>query len=154
MDKQPHIIFIFSDQQHWQALQSEDDSFSTPHLQSLLEDGTQFTQAFCTTPQCSPSRSSMLTGRYPSKTGVLGNVGAAGGGELEMNTIGKHLQDAGYQTAYYGKWHLGQQESGCAGWHDHYFQVNDHEVEKRAVAFIERMGQQEKPCALFLSFNN
>ena len=92
----PNIIFIFSDQQHWQAVGFEDDSFDTPSLDNLASNGTVFCNSFCTTPQCSPSRSSMLTGFYPSKTGVLGNIGAAGGSPLEMATIGKMLQDEGY----------------------------------------------------------
>ena len=60
----------------------------------------------CTTAQCSPSRSSLLTGLYLGKTGVMGNTGAAGGKPLARETIGARLQAAGYRTGYFGKWHL------------------------------------------------
>ena len=101
--KKPNILFIFSDQQHWQAVGFEDSSFDTPSLDRLAREGTVFTHSFCTTPQCSPSRSSIMTGLYPSKTGVLGNVGKAGGDPLRIPTIGTVLQDAGYYTAYFGR---------------------------------------------------
>lgn len=115
MSHRPNILFIFSDQQHWQAVGFEDASFQTPNLDQLAAEGTIFRNAFCTTPQCSPSRSSMMTGLYPSKTGVWGNIGAAGGDELKTPTIGAMLQEAGYHTAYFGKWHLGKAPVGVAG---------------------------------------
>ncbi len=157
--KQPPIIFIFSDQQHWQALQSEDSSFTTPHLDRLSRDACLFTQAFCTTPQCSPSRSSLLTGLYPSKTGVWGNVAAAGGEPLRGENIGSMLQRVGYKTAYFGKWHLGKEAIGIAGWDEDFGvtqaeQLNDAEVTRRALAFIDAMESSDQPCALFLSYNN
>jgi len=157
--KQPNILFLFSDQQHWQAVGFADASFQTPNLNRLAAEGTVFRNAFCTTPQCSPSRSSMLTGFYPAKTGVMGNMGAAGGNPLQMRTIGAILQEAGYQTAYFGKWHLGKDAVGTAGW-DEDFGVtgpettDDQEVTRRALGFLDRAGDAGKPFALFLSYNN
>jgi arylsulfatase A-like enzyme len=159
MERRPNILFIFSDQQHWEALGSVDASFQTPNLDRLAEESAVFTHAFCTTPQCSPSRSSILTGLYPSKTGVLGNIGAAGGDPLRTPTIGAALQNAGYRTAYFGKWHLGKDPVGVAGW-DEDFGVtgpettDDAEVTRRALGFLERAGEGEQPFALFLSYNN
>ena len=75
----PNILLIFSDQQHWRAMGFMDSFFRTPHLDALAKESFVFENSFCTTPQCSPSRSSLLTGFYPTKTGVMGNVGAAGG---------------------------------------------------------------------------
>ncbi|MDZ7721310.1 MAG: sulfatase-like hydrolase/transferase [candidate division KSB1 bacterium] len=72
--RQPNILFIFSDQQHWQTMQHVNSFFRTPHLTELSRHSVRFRQAICTTPQCSPSRSSMLTGYYPHKTGVMGNT--------------------------------------------------------------------------------
>jgi len=112
----PNILFVFSDQQHWQAVGFEDSSFCTPNLDRLAADSTVFANSFCTTPQCSPSRSSILTGRYPSRTGVLGNLNAAGGNPLRMPTIAATLQRRGYRTAYFGKWRLGKDPVGTAGW--------------------------------------
>lgn len=56
----PNILLIFSDQQHWQAMGFMDSFFDTPHLDALAKDSMVFERAFCTTPQCSPSRSSMM----------------------------------------------------------------------------------------------
>ena len=103
----PNILLIFSDQQHWRAMGFLDSFFETPHLDALAGESVVFENCFCTTPQCSPSRSSLLTGFYPSKTEVIGNVGAAGGKQLAQETIGYELQSAGYRTGYFGKWHLG-----------------------------------------------
>ncbi len=159
MTEKPNILFIFSDQQHWQAVGFEDSSFQTPNLDRLASEGTVFKNSFCTTPQCSPSRSSIMTGLYPSKTSVLGNIGAAGGNPLQMRTIGVMLQDAGYHTAYFGKWHLGKDPIGTAGW-DEDFGVtgpettNDKEVTRRAIDFLGRVGDTDMPFALFLSYNN
>jgi arylsulfatase A-like enzyme len=159
MTETPNILFIFSDQQHWQAVGFEDPSFQTPNLDRLASEGTVFKNSFCTTPQCSPSRSSIMTGLYPSKTCVLGNIGAAGGNPLQVQTIGAMLQEAGYHTAYFGKWHLGKDPVGTAGW-DEDFGVtgpettDDEEVTRRALDFVGRFGCTDKPFALFLSYNN
>ena len=120
MTEQPNILFMFTDQQHWQALGCVDDTFRTPALDRFAASSVCFTHAYCTTPQCSPSRPPLLTGPYPSKTGVMGDVGAAGGDELTGETIGLWLQRAGYTTAYFGKWHLGHHEVGTAGWDEDY----------------------------------
>ena len=64
-----------------------DGFFQTPHLDALAQESVVFESAFCTTPQCSPSRASLLTGLYPSKTRVMGNVGASGGEPLRQETI-------------------------------------------------------------------
>jgi arylsulfatase A-like enzyme len=159
MTERPNILFIFSDQQHWEAAGFEDASFQTPNLDRLAREGAVFTHAFCTTPQCSPSRSSILTGLYPSKTGMLGNVDSAGGTPLRLRTIGALLQDAGYRTAYFGKWHLGKDSAGTAGWDEEFGvtgpdQFDDPEVTRRAVRFLNAVKDTDRPFALFLSYNN
>jgi arylsulfatase A-like enzyme len=159
MTAKPNILFIISDQQHWEAVGYMDSTFQTPNLDGLAEEGTIFTSAFCTTPQCSPSRSSILTGFYPSKTGVLGNIGSEGGNSLQMKTIGANLQDAGYYTAYFGKWHLGKHPDGTAGWNEDFGvtgpeTTDDNEVTRRGLNFIESRAGLEQPFALFLSYNN
>ncbi len=100
--KQPNFLVLVSDQQHWQAIGTVDSWFDTPNLDALAAGGVLIENAFCTTPQCSPSRSSLMTGCYPSRTGVMGNVGAAGGDPLKQPTIGGMLQRAGYTTGYFG----------------------------------------------------
>jgi arylsulfatase A-like enzyme len=159
MAQRPNILFIFSDQQHWEAVGFNDDSFDTPALNRLAAKGTVFTHAFCTTPQCSPSRSSMLTGLYPSKTGVFGNCGTVGGDPLRMKTIGAILQEAGYVTGYFGKWHLDKDPVGVAGWDEDAgvpgdeFRDDD-AVTRHALDFLSRHANGPKPFALFLAYDN
>ena len=76
--QRPNVVFIFSDQQHYQAMGFVDDFYDTPNLDELAAASVVFEHSFVTTPQCSPSRSSMMTGLYPHKTGVMNNVGESG----------------------------------------------------------------------------
>jgi len=150
----PNILLIFSDQQHWQALGCMDSFFDTPHLDALARAGTVFENSFCTTPQCSPSRSSLLTGFYPSKTGVMGNVGAAGGKPLAQATLASELKSKGYRTGYFGKWHLGNQPIATRGWDESNLRINDASAESKAVAFLKESARSAQPFALFVSINN
>jgi len=150
----PNILLIFSDQQHFQAMGSVDEFFDTPHLDALAKDACMFAHSFCTTPQCSPSRSSLLTGRYPSKTAVMGNTGAAGGKALAQETIGSKLQRGGYRTGYFGKWHLGNKAVATKGWDQSRLKISDPRSEADAVAFLKEAGKSAGPFALFVSFNN
>ena len=157
--RRPNILFIFSDQQHWRALGLLDEFFDTPNLDGLAGQGMVFGRGFCTTPQCSPSRSSIMTGLYPSRTGVMANLGRPGGNPLRQRTMGKLLQEAGYHTAYFGKWHLGSDKVGTAGW-DEDFGVTEKKsggdsfVTKKAGEFLAKVRDAGKPFALFLSYVN
>lgn len=148
----PNILFIMSDQQHWRAVGYRDRFFDTPHQDALAQDSFVFDNFFCTTPQCSPSRSSIFTGWYPSTTGVMGNVGAAGGDNLEMETFGPRLQAGGYYTGYFGKWHLGDDAAANAGWDEESRRTKDVETTPKAVDFIRQHAGAEKPFALIASY--
>ncbi|MGC9349284.1 MAG: sulfatase family protein [Anaerolineae bacterium] len=164
IDDRPNILFIFSDQQHWQALGCQDPFYQTPNLDALAAEGLLFERAFCTTPQCSPSRSSMFTGCYPTTTGVMGNIGAAGGEPLRMATVAPQLGSLGYRTAYYGKWHLGKDPEGTTGWDEELGVMgppmhHDERTTQRALDFIGRCGASGdqdvgQPFALFLSYDD
>ncbi|HNT88116.1 MAG TPA: sulfatase-like hydrolase/transferase, partial [Candidatus Hydrogenedentes bacterium] len=113
----PNIVFITTDQQHWRAYGAVDPFFDTPHIDGLARGGTVFTHAFCTTPQCSASRSSIYTGLYPHKTRVIGNIESVRHDGAPVpplaegtDTLGAKLRRAGYHTAYFGKWHLGNRD--------------------------------------------
>jgi len=151
----PNLLVVFADQQHWEAVGCRNRFYRTPHLDKLAAEGVLFDRAFCNTPQCSPTRSSILTGLVPTKTGVMGNIGAAGGQPLKMNTVAAHLKAAGYRTGYFGKWHVGNRDEPRAGWDEALFRTNDAAAVKGAVAFIKSQDPSAgKPFALFVSIND
>ena len=108
---QPNVIYIMTDQQSADALSCRmgERYLKTPALDSLAARGTFFTRAYTPKPLCMPARNSIFTGRYPHETGVTDNAEMNSGFALnaaEFPTMGTYFRQAGYQTAYFGKWHL------------------------------------------------
>ena len=150
--QRPNIVLLCSDQQHWQALGFCDEFFDTPHQDALAKESAVFEHAFCTTPQCSPSRSSMMTGFYPHHTKMWNNTGASGGTNLAMPTLGKMLREADYTTGYFGKWHLGNDPVGNAGWEEENKRGPDRAVTERGTEFLRRHAKDDQPFALMLMY--
>ncbi len=94
----------------------------------------------------------MLTGFYPHRTGVMGNVGALGGEPLQLPTIGQQLQEAGYTTGYFGKWHLGTDPQANGGWDEELKKGPDPNVTQRGVEFLQKHAADQRPFALFLMY--
>jgi choline-sulfatase len=113
----PNVVLLVSDQHQGRALGTVDESFSTPALDSLAADGTLFGRCYCTLPQCSPSRSTLVTGQYPHQTGVhtLSNWGPY---ELDPDapSVGRAFREAGYETVWSGRWDLGAETLHDLGW--------------------------------------
>ncbi|MDQ6760806.1 MAG: sulfatase-like hydrolase/transferase [Acidobacteriota bacterium] len=81
-----------------------------PNRRRLQERGVTFTHAFCNTPQCSPARAAILTGRTPLHAGVVTNVDPGSLGVAPspaLPTLASTFRSAGYATGFFGKWHLG-----------------------------------------------
>jgi len=101
--KRPNILLITSDQQHWNTLGFLNSGVKTPNLDRLRNQGVYFSRAYCTNPTCTPTRASIITGKYPSQHGAwtLGTKLP----ESE-HTVGEDFSDVGYKTALVGKAHF------------------------------------------------
>ena len=109
-DPRPNVLLILTDQQRFDTISALTNHFDvhTPGMDSLAERGVSFDNAYCTAPVCGPSRGTIMTGFFPSQTGVFANLGNPCGPLVEsIGTIGNRMQALGYQTVYHGKWHLG-----------------------------------------------
>lgn len=103
MENRPNILLITSDQQHFDTLGIVNPKVKTPNLDRLAREGTHFTRAYCNSPVCSPSRSTVITGMYPSWHGCW-NLGT----KLpeHVPTVGDVFQQHGYATSLIGKAHF------------------------------------------------
>jgi len=109
--QQPNVILVYTDDQGSLDLNCYGShDLQTPHLDRLASQGIRFTQMYAPSAICSASRAGLLTGRFPARAGVPGNVsseqGHAGMPTSEV-TIAEMLKQAGYATGHVGKWHLG-----------------------------------------------
>lgn len=104
--KQPNVVIILTDDQRWDAMSFAGNPYlKTPNIDRLAQEGVFFKNYFCTTSLCSPSRASILSGQYAHAHGVINNFTEY---PADLPSFPKVLQKAGYETAYIGKWHMGE----------------------------------------------
>jgi arylsulfatase len=106
---QPNIVFILVDNTGWGDFGVYGGTTATPRIDKLASEGIRFNN-YNVEAQCTPTRSAIMTGRHPVRSGTSSIIPPAGGkmGLVPWEyTIAKLLSDAGYATALYGKWHLG-----------------------------------------------
>jgi arylsulfatase A-like enzyme len=103
----PNVVFVLTDDQRWDCISlCERSRIRTPHIDRLGQEGIYFRNAFCTTSLCSPSRASILSGLYAHTHGVVNNFTEY---PVDLPSFPQALQAAGYQTAYIGKYHMGEE---------------------------------------------
>ena len=106
--ERPNVIFILTDDQRWDALGCAEKpllDMKTPNLDRLAREGVRFRNMFVTTSLCSPSRASFLSGLYPHTHKIINNFTDF---PADMPSYPKQLKAAGYETAYIGKFHMGE----------------------------------------------
>src|SRR5947209_14002952 len=111
----PNIVFILVDDLRWDELGCTGHPFAqSPHADRLAREGAKFENAFVTTPLCSPSRASFLTGQYPHRHGIIDNVDRSKASH-SLVTWPRTLHEQGYETSFVGKWHMGVDDSPRPG---------------------------------------
>ena len=124
----PNIVYILLDDAGWGDLGCYgQEKLKTPHMDALAHEGMRFDNCYTPSPMCSPTRLSILTGKNPARHGVTqwlpgrDNAFLRKGEEARVycpipqspgikdseTTLGETFQQAGYETAFYGKWHTG-----------------------------------------------
>jgi choline-sulfatase len=104
MTDRPNILFMFPDQlsARWLPCYGNPVVYA-PNLERFAAQSVQFNRAYTNSPLCTPYRACLFTGQYPSQTGVTENGMCL---PFDQTTIAHHLNKAGYDTHYVGKWHL------------------------------------------------
>lgn len=112
----PNVVVVLVDDLRWDDIGVAGHPFvETPHIDGLAREGARFLNAFATTPLCSPSRAAILTGLYAHKNGITDNL-ARDSASHRLPTFATPLAAAGYQTAFIGKWHMGNDDTRRPGW--------------------------------------
>ncbi|MEM7475796.1 MAG: sulfatase [Planctomycetota bacterium] len=174
--KPRNVVFILSDDHRYDAMSFMGHKLAkTPHMDAIAKQGAHLKNAFVTTSLCSPSRASILTGLYTFRHRVIDNQRVVPDGTLFFP---QYLQQAGYNTAFIGKWHMGHANDsprpGFNHWvsfkgQGHYYPPNDKYtinvngdrvkqdgyitslLTRYAIDYLKEQTEREQPFFLYLS---
>lgn len=177
-EKSPNVILILTDDQGYGDVSCNGNPYlTTPNMDRIAAEGAQF-HRFYVSPLCSPTRASLLTGRYHIRCGTHWVTSGRETLRLDETTVAKALRPAGYRTALFGKWHLGEnypyvpsshgfdefvgfREGNCLTYFDGIFErdgrpqltqgyITDYLTDE-AISFLEH--NQNQPFFLYLPYN-
>jgi arylsulfatase A-like enzyme len=176
----PNILLILTDDQAYGDLSITGNPYlETPVLDKLSTEGANLTN-FYVSPVCAPTRASLLTGRYPQRTGVSGVTRGRENMRLDEVTLADYLKEAGYATGCFGKWHngahypyhplgrgfdefygftSGHKTNYFNGWMDHNgkqvkgegFIIDD--LTSKAIEFMQKNADQNRPFFCFVPYS-
>lgn len=170
-ERAPNIVVVLVDDLRWDEISCAGHPFvQTPNIDRIASEGVRFRNAFCTTPLCSPVRACLLTGLNTHHHGILDNINRSEQSH-RLKTFPQALQRSGYNTAYVGKWHMGNDDSARPGF-DHWVSMkgqgtsfdpllnvngerkkyNGHTTDvlnRMAVAFVRQ--QRQEPFCLYVA---
>ena len=163
----PNILFIFADDWGWGDLSAHGHPYvKTPNIDRLAKEGTDFQRFTVASGVCSPSRTAVMTGQFPARHNIDGHFAWVESNarrnmpdwlDYETTLLPRLLQQNGYATAHYGKWHLANNmipdspSPGKYGYDDYGAfncsgeQIPVHEDAKRTIEFIENAREANKP---------
>jgi arylsulfatase A-like enzyme len=154
MSNKPNIIlFITHDQGDFLGCYNSSqtpNSLSTPNLDNIAERGVKFTNYFCTAPQCSPSRGSIMTSKYPHQNGLMGLVNRGWTLPLENKTIPMYFKENGYSTHLIGLQHESLKPSDLG-----YDTITERFFSKKGVeiSLLYNCKLAEEECSKFFNEN-
>jgi len=120
VDKKPNIVVIVADDHRWDLMSCAGSKYSkTPNMDRLANEGVYFRNAFACSGVCSPSRASILTGKYCHQAASPRIVWTNNSFRMQEKPFPARLHDAGYHSAHFGKWHLGAGDTAMDGY-DHW----------------------------------
>ena len=152
MPDRPNILFVCTDQQSAGAMGCAGNAdLKTPAMDKLAESGVLFENAYCTDPVCTPSRSSLFTGRMPHETGVTENhLGIPQ--RYRSQELGTVFDNSGYDCAYAGKWHLPEPSITDGHGFEKICGFDDNNIVDACIEFLQ--ADREQPFLLSAQFDN
>ena len=122
MADRPNILIFMTDQERADVT-APDHPCMTPHTDRLAQEGIRFTQTYCPSPHCCPSRATFMSGLYPSRHGIFNNIKTRTaintGLKSDVVLFSEQLREAGYRNVLCGKWHVsGDEDPKDRGWEE------------------------------------